>query len=348
MTIRYLNRARACRTLRVMFGGVIIACCLPVAGQFDSGRGNTSPRLPNVSLSSLDVDVADQDGKPLERVRIQIKSKNGESYGIGVTDLHGRAYFPSVARGSHEIVASFGSTTATVTASVFAPHERVSLRMQTSGLPAPGSAVSVQQLQIPERARKEMTKAYASLRKKDSATALEHIDRALTLYPPYAEALAVRAQLKYDTGDPASAISDLSNALSFDPNQGWLYVSLICVYNNEDRFADAEPLLARALSLSPNHWATYYEVGRTEIGLGSLDSAWTHLQRAESLGATKFAPLHLMKAYVHYRKSDFVSAKLAISRYLELNPEGIQLPAVKKLLAEIDTTPVAKSAAPVP
>lgn len=311
---------------------------MPVAGQFGPGLETAPQRLSSANISSVDVDVTDENGRPLEHVRIQIRSKNGESYGIGVTDLHGRAYFPSVARGSHEVIATFGSTTSSVTTAVFAPHERVSLRV-TTGLHSSGPPISVQQLKIPERARNELDKANASLRKKDVAKAREHIDRALILYPAYAEALALRATLSSNAGDSTSAIADLAQALSVDPNQGWLYVSLICLYNNDDRYVDASPLLPRALALSPDRWETYYEAGRTEIGLGSLDSAWIHLKRAESLGGSKFAPLHLMEAYVQYRKSDISAAKLAMDRYLELNPGGIHLEVVTKLLAEIEAAP---------
>jgi tetratricopeptide (TPR) repeat protein len=90
---------------------------------------------------------------------------------------------------------------------------RAALRLQTGDLAGAATDVAVGSELTPDSAQLHCLRGLIALEQNNSATAEAAFDRALTLDPTLAEALANRAVLRFDGGDTDGAIDDLTAAL---------------------------------------------------------------------------------------------------------------------------------------
>lgn len=88
------------------------------------------------------------------------------------------------------------------------------------GLRAPGSdIVSVERLRhpAPPAAERELALARKALTRDDDIRGLEHLDRALRIYPQYAEAYSELGAVLLRRSEAARALEALEHAVAFDP-----------------------------------------------------------------------------------------------------------------------------------
>ena len=92
-----------------------------------------------------------------------------------------------------------------------------------------------------------------------------------------------------------------------------------CLYNNlggfafeDNRFADALPLLTRAADLDPTHPTIALNLGRTQLALGRNADAIRTLELATALEPPSFfAQLNLARAYL--RTNDLARARVTLT-----------------------------------
>jgi tetratricopeptide (TPR) repeat protein len=150
---------------------------------------------------------------------------------------------------------------------------------------AAGQTVSVNQLLAPAKAQQELEKSGRAYAKRDTAGAMQHVNRALALHPAYAKALAWRGILESeDQSRLQEACADLEAAVQQDPNFAFGFSALGTIYNSLARWDDARQVLERALRLQPSLWQPHYELARTDAAQRKFESALRHLDTMISLG----------------------------------------------------------------
>jgi tetratricopeptide (TPR) repeat protein len=115
-----------------------------------------------------------------------------------------------------------------------------------------------------------------------------HIERALSIYPTYAHALALRGILQLMAGDRDSGSKDLELAVQYDPALVRAYVALANVYNDRHEFDRSSKMAEKAKLLAPRFWQGYYEAARANLGRGNFDDALSNAQEAERLASGDF------------------------------------------------------------
>jgi len=105
--------------------------------------------------------------------------------------------------------------------------------------------------------------------------AIDFYDQAIALNSQIAALhyLAADTMLRVSTPDTARAEKYLQRALEIDPNLAPAYLTWARLYLRTNRFSEAAPLLARAVSLQPDSVEGHYQLSRVLVKLGRPDEA---------------------------------------------------------------------------
>jgi tetratricopeptide (TPR) repeat protein len=182
--------------------------------------------------------------------------------------------------------------------------------------PNGNSTVSVAQLKVPERAAKAYAKAQEAFHKNKRDEARSQVDKALQLFPRYAQALTLRGLLYLDDQQPAQAIEPLEQAIKYDFSYGMGYVVLGAAYNLLARYDDAQRSLQRGVALLPTSWQAQFELSKAELGKGQFSEALRHVNRAGDLAPAGFPAIHLVRAHALLGLKNYTDAITELERYL--------------------------------
>ncbi len=297
---------------------------LPPAGMDPSNR----PDGRNPQLSTLVGSVRTLDNHPVANARIEVRDISGSSGANGTTSTYtsasGDFEIDNLPNGSYEVSAYSG---------LFETHERllvqsalssIELRVGSNNDSKAGGrdTVSVAQFQVPEKAREAFRKAQQYTEALKFQEAGKYVAKALSIYPRYAEAMALRGVLKLDTNQPQAAAADLEQAVQLDSAYPVAYIALGAAYNVLSRFDDAVRTIDRGIALSPNSWQGYFEMGKAYAGKNDFAAAVKQLNKAEDMGPKNFALVHLVKAHALLGMKDYANAMTELEAYLSRDPKG--------------------------
>jgi len=318
------------------------ASVIDSAAQFDDG---TSSILP-VGQGEIEGSVRTTRNAPLQNVRIQLQSvANGNVF----TTYSDSAGFFSLAapEGNYLLTATLGMETNNQEIQVHWGPNSMHLTMRAKETSSAGtqstSTVSTSQLRVPPKARNALEKAREAAIRHDRAEATRYTDKALQLYPQYAEALAVRGSLELES-NPEQALADTEKAVEYDPNYGAGYISLGYVYTKFGRFDDAIRALNRAIAIMPDSWVAYFEMSRALTGkrdymaaLHQIDRAWNLVPENYPLSHEAKAVLHLVKSYVLIGLHDYSATVTELDACLKEDPNGENSLPARRLLDRLTT-----------
>lgn len=295
---------------------------------------NTSTRNVN-SISGL---VHTTDNQPIDNVRVELHdAMTGAVLGSSYTAAGGSFEFRQLPQGSYELVAVSGTSRAEENVQVNSINTSVELRLPVNKVANDGiggRTVSVNQYRVPENAREELRKAQVAASKNKLEDALKHLDRALTIHPAYADALALRGAFKLDSRDVQGAMDDAQKAINTDGNYALAYTVMGSALNVQMRYDEALRSLQRAESLSPDAWQTYFELGRSYAGKGEYTTALHELDRAAKLAPPDFPLIRLLRAHCLMELGRNNEAATELEAYLAKNPNGTRVEQARKMLAQ--------------
>jgi tetratricopeptide (TPR) repeat protein len=185
-----------------------------------------------------------------------------------------------------------------------------------------GYAVSVRELQIPPKARREYKKGLESLARQGAEGSLPHFQAAIAEYPGYYEA--------YDRIGAADLqlwrIAEAEQAFrkSIEVSGGGYarpLLALGAILDDHKNFAEAANVIRKGLDLAPESINGYYYLGRALFGLNHLEEAESNAREALRR-KLNFPSVHLLLADIHGRRKDYDSLMADLNEYLKLAPDG--------------------------
>ena len=312
---------------------------IPQASQPDQ----LQPRMGMMhDLGSITGSVNSLAGQPLKDVQVQLHGVTG----VGVTasthtDGSGGFGFSGVPAGTYEIVAISGVQQVTERVEVNSIPVTTILRLPIRDIPNDGagtSTISVAQYRVPEKAREEFLKAREALAKLKTEEAQKRVQRALAIYPNYADALTLRAILELNQSNIDAAMNDTQKAIQSDGNYALAYTVLAAALNTTGRFDEALQTLQRSETLAPATWQTYFEEAKAYLGKADYRATVQQLDKVKSLASTDFPQIHLVRARALIGLSQYSDAGAELETFLKKVPEGPDSEQARSMLVKVRGT----------
>lgn len=287
------------------------------------------------SFGSISGVVCTIDGRPLREVTVQLRdTMTGNIVSNGTSRINGSFDFYNVPPGHYEVVALKGVDEAHERVHVATSQATVTLRMAAPvSEPGAGNTVSVKALQIPGKARNEYQKARQAFNKGKFEDARKRVEKALQIFPRFAEALALRGILRANDKDYAGAQQDLQQAINDDSNYAMSFFALGATQNQLGKFTDAQQTLEEGLRVDPTSWQGYFELSKCMLGQDNYRNALKYVVKAEDIGSG-YAPIHLVKAHALLGLKAYDEAAIEFERFLNQDPKNPGAPEARQALAQ--------------
>ena len=296
-------------------------------------------RLDNTSIAFLTGNVVGIDGSGIRDARVELRDAyTGSVISSGYTMPNGSFTFTNVRPGQYELVATQGLQQSRERVDCTGALQPVTLRIASAAQASDGSAtVSVMELKIPDKAKREFQKADEAFGKHKTADARAHCEKALAIAPTYSRALTLSGLLDLTDGKYDGAREKLEQAIKSDYSYGLAYVVLGATYNGMSRYDDALRTLDRAMPLVPTSWQAYFEMAKAQLGKGDYQRALASSDRAITLAPASYAPVHLVRAHALLGLKAYTDAVAELEKYLGGDPNGVDSANARKTLDQVKT-----------
>lgn len=187
-----------------------------------------------------------------------------------------------------------------------------------------GATVSLTSLQAPDKARKAFEHGMKALEKKKLDEAKADLNKAVEIYPAYAEAWANLSDIYMKDSDFDNARMAAEKSIGADARYVRPYFTLIVLNASKEDWQGTLSLTDKLLSLdSFNYPAAYYYNGLANYRLHDLDKAEKSLRAARKLDANlKLPKITLLMGTVLMDRSDYAGAVEQFQTFLTHVPEG--------------------------
>lgn len=324
---------------------IVFVSSVALKAQVHPGPGDLITNTPAaVSDSPFAMDrgsvvgtVSTSDNHAAADARVEVLDiSTGTTAASGYVDPTGTFSLKGLRPGAYEVVAVSGISEARERVQVDAVEISVNLKLPGSATSDPGNAktISVAQLQIPEKARHEVTKARDSLQKNKFDDAQKHVDKALKVEPEYADAIVLRGVLAMQRQDLTTATEDFTQALRYDPSSVMAYTGMGAIYNIEGKFEDALRELDHSIALSPTSWQAQFELAKANLGKGDFEAALQHASKAQDYAPTEFPPIYLVKGHALLGMKDYTAAIAQFEAFLSKDGQSPDAAAARQQLQE--------------
>ena len=229
---------------------------------------------------SLVVRVVGEDERPAgARCFVQVTTGFGVPVASGYTDPEGRLTVGSVPGGSYRVHVSGEGIQDQEEQFYLTPDggyqvQTVHVRREEGrgGRPAPGTppTVSVAELKVPKKARKELDQGNQEAKREHWAQAEAHFRAAIREYPQYAMAYNNLGIMRFQAGDPAGARAAFEKAVEINDRYAQAYVNLGRLLYSAGDNAGAENLMTKLLSFDPRNLDALIVLAAAQLRLGEF------------------------------------------------------------------------------
>lgn len=208
------------------------------------------------------------------------------------------------------------------------------------------TTVSATTLGAPKEAKKAYEKGLEAKRKQKWADSRKQFERAVAVYPEFADAwfeLGLAADRLNDVGAARSAYL---KAVELDAKFIKPHLQLAALAAKAGDWKELAGITGRILEMDPyNYPGIYYFDAVAEYNLGRLDQAETSARQAVKLDKTKSFPSsnHILGVVLAV-KGELDEAAGALKEYLRLSPEAPDAAQARTRLAEVERVAAARRA----
>jgi tetratricopeptide (TPR) repeat protein len=197
---------------------------------------------------------------------------------------------------------------------------------------SPNGTVSAEVLKIPENARKEFEHGSRLLNeKKDLSRSIAAFQRAIQMYPGYAEAYFLMGTAEVQAGASSAAEASLRKAIALNARMSAPYYPLAVLLFGERRYAEEEKLLLEAQKLDLADWRFPFELARCHAQQGHWDTALQY--GLEASGKDNVPPkIHLLLADIYANSNRPREAVAELELFAKLDPGSSYMGRVREVL----------------
>lgn len=321
-------------------------CCLgqPVPAQIRGGG------VGGLGAGSVHVRVTYADDRRTG-ANLQVVLMQGSSdtpIATTFTNNNGQADFRNVAVGEYHVVVS-GDGIETTASELFEVDTRqvtqaeyVTVRKSRSAenetAAAKPGTVSASELQVPEKARKQLDKANEAIAGQQWKQAIDLLHKAIAIYPQYAMAYNNLGVVYAHMNDPAHEQQALEKAVSLDQHFAPACRNLAKVYLRQRDYSKAESLLGKGLSTDPNNGEYLTLMADVQYMEGRYDAAIDDAQKVHALPDAHPSIVHYIAAMAYQQERRPAQALAELQMFLNEEPTGPRADRVRSDLAKLKST----------
>lgn len=201
-----------------------------------------------------------------------------------------------------------------------------------------GSSISVTSMMAPKDAKKAYEHGLQSLLKNKPTDAAKDFEKAVAVYPKYADAWVSLGKLRLEGQSVEPARAALMKAMESDPNLVAPYVELGLLAAKDGKWQESGKYLDRAVELDPVDFSqVWYADAVANYNLKKYDAA-----EKSARAAVKLDPRHAnprssyLLGLVLAEKQDYAGAAAELTAYMKLAPNAPDLAQAKDQLRQIE------------
>ncbi len=295
---------------------------------------------PQRRAGSVSVRVTDAGmEEPLPQADVRLYTFGHGTFSFqAYTDGSGRASFEGVPAGAYYIEVSkpgFDSVRESFEVAAGALSDRsFRLRPNTAvANPPPGTNVSEAAMRIPAPARKEFDAGMTSLAS-DPRASIAHYERAVALYPKYAEAYVMMTLAYLRLNQPDNAADAVGKAIEADPKFSKAHTLRGRLLLEKRDFKNALAAFEESLRLDPQGWDAHFELARCYYNMGKMSEALEQAQRARDLSQAN-TMTRLLLADIYLKQGQRREALAELEALVKADPSNPVIPRVRQKIAEL-------------
>jgi tetratricopeptide (TPR) repeat protein len=278
-----------------------------------------------------------------EGVRISLQTIRGTDSTV-YTDSTGAFQFTRLTPGRYQVVVEADSRRFEVsTESIEVTRGTVALlnislkeRKDAGSLKARTISVAEMDPKVPSKARSEFERASALNQAGKADEAIDHLRKAIALYPRYLVAHNDLGALLLDLGRLDQAEVELRTAVAIDSAAFNPILNLGIVLTKKGQWQPALEILQKGISLQPRSAAARLYLGLALQGTSDFEQAQKEFTAAYEIGGSEFAIALFHLGQIYMQRGDRDLAREFFQRYLKEAPNASNLDQVRRLLAKLE------------
>lgn len=193
--------------------------------------------------------------------------------------------------------------------------------------------VAASALKAPDKAKRELERGRRFLNEeKDYGRSIAAFQKAIQLYPGYADAYFLMGTAQMQTGAASNAEASLRKAITLDARFPAPYYPLALLLFAEKRYSEEKELLLEAQKLDPADWRWPFELARCLAQQSQWDGALSY-----GLKATRSANVpprvHLLVADIYSNSGRPREAVAELELFAKLDPKSSYMERVSQVLS---------------
>ena len=209
---------------------------------------------------------------------------------------------------------------------------------------AEGPTVSVNTMAVPKEAREAFDKGRKAGSEKRFDEAVTQLNKAVTLYPQYAAAWSLLAEIHRLQNQFEPAKAEYAKALAADPKFVSPYFGLAAIAVIENKWTDAAQLTDKLIQLnSVTYPMAYFFNAAANLNLGKLDAAELSARKFQQVDRAHTRPdIALLLANILSGKHQYAEAAQLYRDYLAVKPDAPNVEALRKEAQRLEGLSAAK------
>ena len=318
---------------------VFLVLLVAIGASTALAQHNGFSSLRSLSTLTLSGQVLTPDGHGVRNALVEVHDvMTGSTITAGYSLPNGSFSFNNVPPGQYEVLVVSGLQEARERVSLERMDQQVTLRIvEPVNRPGSGATISVTEMRISDKARKEYDKAKEAFDKQKLDEARAHCAKSLAAAPTYSRALTLNALLDLSDNKLEDAAGKAELAIKSDYGYGMGYVVLGAIYNALQRYEDAVRTLDRGIPLVPNLWQAHFEMAKGLLGKGDFQRALVSADHAIQIAPANYAPVHLVRAHVLLGLKSYQDAMAELEKFIGADPNGSDTADARKTLDQVKT-----------
>jgi tetratricopeptide (TPR) repeat protein len=311
----------------------LFVMALSVLPGYTQGQNTPSRR----SIFSIGGTIRDDtDHRGLESIQVILKGASGTPIATTFTRDNGDFQFDGLRNGDYTIQVTLKDYDQFEQQVSIDGASRLGLSIflaRSAKTPTPGLelSISAHQLSVPHKAHDEFEKGMSLIYlKSDYRGAITQFQLAIRDFPTYYEAYAEEGDAYFQLQDLSHAEEALQKSIDLSSGQyADAMFSLAAIESDTKRFAEAEPVARRGISVDASSWRGPFELARALTGLKKAEEAEKYAEKSRDLMPDN-PPVYLLLANIHIQKKDYPGLVRDLDDYLRLAPVGPEADQARK------------------